>query len=538
MILQGKGVSDGIAIGTLTAYSKASYISTPRDFTSAMKEISRFHLARLKVKAQLDEMRIIAEADHDETQAGIMNSYMVMLEDPEYIAAIGRQIKDELKCAEDAVIAVRDHFNSMFSSMGDPYMQARADDVMDIGNRVLTALSGRLVTGPVLHGNSILISNDLSPSETMGLDHDKLLAIVTKKGSYLSHTAILARSMGIPAVVGVEFPSDCDGRLAIVDGFKGEVIIAPDEKTLAEYRAKQAKNVADRESMSEMLDLPSVTADGKHIGLLANVGNLEDIEKALKNGAEGIGLFRTEVPYLDSDSYPTEEKQFKIYSSAVKLLEGRPLTIRTLDIGADKTPSYLNMPFESNPALGMRAIRYCLGHRDLFKTQLKAIYRAAALGPVSLLLPMVISVEEVKQTKLLIEEVKQELSKDLVPFGDCSIGVMIETPAAAIIADVIAREVDFFSIGTNDLTQYTLAVDRMNTNLEFICDYHHEAVLRLLRDIISKGHEGGCKVCLCGELAADTGFTKDLLQMGIDDLSVVPSRLPFVKKAIREMRFN
>lgn len=538
MILHGKGVSEGIAIGTVTLYNRKTITATHSQFTTAMKEVGRFHVARLKVKAQLNDMKTSAEAGGDEIHANILSSYITLLDDPEYIAYIGRNIKEKEMSAEDAVIYVRDSLGNMFTSMEDEYMQTRAADIVDVGNRIVAALMGKSIVAPMLSNRAILVAEDLTPSETIALDKDKILAIITKKGSSLSHTAILARSMGIPAIVGIDFPPECEGRRIIVDGFTGDIIISPDEETLFEYRAKQAKAFKEQESLSNMLDLPSVTSDGKHIALFANVGSIPEIENAIAKGAEGIGLLRTEFLYMDSDTYPSEDAQYEAYKKALEVLDGRKLTIRTLDLGADKKTPYLHMAQEANPALGMRAIRYCLTHTDLFKIQLRAIYRASACGDVSLLIPMITSLSEVHEIKRLIEEIKYELDERNEKYGNPELGIMIETPAAAMIADILAREVDYLSIGTNDLTQYMLAVDRMNTSLEYLCDYRHEAIMRLLRSVISEGHDNGCRICVCGELAADTSFTHELLQMGVDELSVVPSKIPSVKGSIRDMKFR
>ena len=536
--MQGKAVSEGIAIGVLSIYRKLAHNPGMSKYLGSVAEINRLAVARIQAKRELESLRIKASMEGNEDGASLLGSYIVMLDDPAFIDAVERRIGDRHMTAEEAVESARDRIYELFGSMDDPYMQARAEDIRDISDRVIRNLGGSVQITPNLTDDVILLAEDLTPSDTMQLNTDRVLAFVTKRGSNLSHTAIIARSMNIPAVVALDYPEGCEGKLAILDGYNGELIIDPDEATLERYRERKAELEERARILSELKSLPSVTLDGHHVGLLANVGSAPDIKKALELGCEGIGLFRSEIFYLDRDDYPTEEEQYEAYAEAVRVLDGRELVIRTIDIGADKQVPYLQMKHEDNPAMGMRAVRYCLGHKDVFRTQLRAIYRASAHGPVSILFPMIISIEEIWQIRSVINEVKASLDKDGLKYATCKIGAMIETPAAAMISDLLAKEVDFFSIGTNDLTQYTLAVDRQNTELEFICDYHHEAILRFLKMTIDNGHKEGCKVCICGELAADTSITADLLRMGVDELSVTPASLLKVKQAIRGIRIS
>ena len=536
--MKGKGVSDGIAIGKLIVYRRKIISRDEVRTASDRMELSRFNHACSVVTRQLDEAYLEAADNGNDTLVSLLRSYTVMLEDPEYSDSIRDVIRTTQSTAESAVITVKDRLCEAFASMEDAYMQARGEDIRDLSNRLLNVLAGRLELSSAIDSECILLADTLSPSEIAELDKNKVLGIATRRGSALSHAAILAKSMGIPAMVAVDYPLDCEGRMAVLDSFSGNLIINPDEETLEKYYSLQAERKKRMEELNRLKTLPSITNDGKHIGLYANVGSLKEIEQAVENGCEAIGLLRSEFLYIDSDDFPSEDKQYEIYSKAVQMLDGKELTIRTLDIGGDKQLSYMSMKREDNPAMGMRAIRYCLGHKDVFRTQLRAILRAAVNGPISILLPMIISIEEVWQIKSIIYEVQAELDRQGTAYGKYRLGIMVETPAATIISDMLAKEVDFFSIGTNDLTQYTLAVDRQNTELDFICDYHHQAVLRMLKMIVDNGHAYGCKVCVCGELAADTSFTQELLRMGVDELSVMPSMLLRVKQAIRESRLG
>ena len=382
----------------------------------------------------------------------------------------------------------------------------------------------------------IIVADDLAPSQTVQLDKDKVLSFVTRKGSTNSHTAILARTMNIPALIGTEFPEDIDGVMAIVDGYEGVLIIEPDEQTISEYKNKQARDREKKKLLMELKGKPTATMDGKEIMLYANIGSVADVMSVLKNDAEGIGLFRSEFLYLESKDYPTEEEQFKAYKTVAQNMAGKRVIIRTLDIGADKQVEYFNMEQEENPALGYRAIRICLDRVEIFKTQLRAIYRASAFGKISVMFPMIISVEEVKKIKEIINEIKGELDTAQIDYGDVEIGIMIETPAAVMISDLLAKEVDFFSIGTNDLTQYTLAIDRQNPKLDEFYNPHHEAVLRMIKMVVDNGHREGCFVGICGELAADLELTETFLKMGVDELSVTPGMVLEVRDRIRKIK--
>lgn len=536
-IVEGIGVSDGISIGTLTVYRPKSIASKGKIWSDNVSlEVSRLQKARSGARAQLSEMYRKAISERGKTHADIINAYLTMLDDPEYIATIERLIITQSLCAEYAIASASDSFATQFASMEDEYMQARASDIRDVSERLIGVLRG-LDSKPLeLKKETILLADDLSPSETMQIDKSKVLAFVTKRGSRLSHSAILARSMGIPAIVGVEFSGAINGTLAIVDGYEGKLIIDPDEATIEEYKIKQQEQIDRRRYLDLLKGQSNVTADGKHIGLFANVGSLNDVDLADSNTAEGIGLLRTEFLYLDAPDYPSEEIQYNSYLEVAERMQGRPVVIRTLDIGADKNAPYMNIAPEPNPAMGMRGIRLSLGHKSSFKTQLRAIYRANKYGNISILVPMIISVEEVWQVKELMYKVGKELETQGIPYNPCRLGIMIETPAAACISDILANEVDFFSIGTNDLTQYMLAIDRQNTSLGFICDYHHEAVIRMIRQIIINAHDAGKKVCVCGEVAADTSFTEQLLRMGVDELSVAPSAILEVRDAIRKAK--
>lgn len=533
-IMNGVAVSEGIALGTLTIYRPRTLANHSRTISDdASIEMERFHRARSQARANLGDMYRKAIRERGKVHADIITAYLTMLDDPEYIKEIERLIVRESLSAEYAVKLASDTFASSLKATGDEYMCARASDITDVGIRLAEIIGGISAQYIAMRPGTILLADTLSPRETLKLDKRKIAAILTKRGSKLSHTAILARSMNIPSMVGIDYSGDIDGLYAIVDGFEGKLIIDPDEETIALYKEKLAALLSSIEQLEHLKTLPSTTADGKYIKLLANIGSNEEADIALDNSAEGIGLLRTEFLYLDSSDYPSEESQYQSYLDVASKMPDKSVVIRTLDIGADKKASYMNLAEENNPAMGMRGIRLSLGQRDNFKTQLRAIMRANIHGNISILIPMIISVEEVWQVKELIYEVSQELESLGIAFKTCKLGIMIETPAAAFISDILAREVDFLSIGTNDLTQYMLAVDRQNSALEFICDFHHEAVLRILGLIITNAHNAGKPICICGEMAADTSFTQQLLRMGVDELSVAPGSILRVKEAIR-----
>ena len=436
--------------------------------------------------------------------------------------------------AEFAVATTGDNFSVMFAQMDDEYFKARAADIKDISERVINVLSGNGNHGEIGEDPVIIVAEDLAPSETVQMDKSKLLAFVTRLGSSNSHTAILARTMNIPALIGVDIKEEWDGKNAIVDGKNGLFIVDPDVSTLEKYLNEKKKEEEAAQLLLQLKGQADETKDGRHIKLYANIGSVADVTNVLANDAAGIGLFRSEFLYLEKNDYPTEEEQFQVYKTVAQNMAGRKVVIRTLDIGADKQVDYFNMEHEENPAMGYRAIRICLDRVDIFKTQLRALYRASAFGTISIMFPMIISLQEVKDIKKICEEVREELDSQGIKYGEVELGIMIETPAAVMISDVLAQEVDFFSIGTNDLTQYTLAIDRQNPKLDNIYDSHHPAILRMIQMVIDNGHKGGAWVGICGELGADTTLTETFIQMGIDELSVSPTFVLPVRKVIRE----
>lgn len=503
--------------------------------TDVNTESERFEAARIAAKEQLALFYEKALKEVGEVNAAIFEIHQMMLDDLDYIESIVNMIRTQGVNAEFAVATTGDNFSQMFAAMDDEYMQARATDVKDISNRVISILQGAEEGGMMGDEPMILLADDLVPSETVQLDKSKVLSFVTRHGSTNSHTAILARTMNIPALVSVDFPEQADGAFGIVDGYTGTLYINPDEETLAKYHEKKNEDEQKKRLLQELKGKDNVTLDGKKINLYANIGGVADVVNALANDAGGIGLFRSEFLYLESRDFPTEEAQFAAYKTVAENMAGKKVIIRTLDVGADKQVDYFGMEKEENPALGYRAIRICLDRPAVFKTQLRAIYRASYYGTIGIMFPMIISVKEVQQIKQIIAEVKAELDAEGIPYKDCEIGVMIETPAAVMISDLLAKEVDFFSIGTNDLTQYTLAIDRQNPKLDNIYDPHHEAILRMLKLVVDNGHKEGCWVGICGELGADVTLTEEFLRMGIDELSVSPSMILKVRDTIRNI---
>ena len=468
-----------------------------------------------------------------EANAQIFDVHQMMLDDLDYVESIENMIRSQGINAEFAVATTGDNFSEMFAAMDDDYMRARAADVKDISNRVVSVLQGAEEGGIDSSEPVILVADDLAPSETVQLDKSLVLSFVTRHGSTNSHTAILARTMNIPALIGIDYSDDVNGKFAIVDGYEGKLIIEPDEETLKIY---EEKKYADEEKARLLLELrgkENVTLDGKKINLYANIGGVGDVADVLKNDAGGIGLFRSEFLYLGSNDFPTEEEQFKAYRTVAENMAGKKVIIRTLDLGADKQVDYFSLGNEENPALGYRAIRICLTQPEIFKTQLRAIFRASYYGNISIMYPMIISVDEVHEIKAIVAEVKKELDEAGIPYGNVEQGIMIETPAAVLMSEELGKEVDFFSIGTNDLTQYTLACDRQNPKLERFNDAHHPAVLKAIQMTIENGHKGGAWVGICGELGADTTLTETFLRMGVDELSVSPSRILAVREKIR-----
>lgn len=532
-VLEGKSVYGGIAIGKISIFDKGDRQVKRESVEDADAELKRFTDAKEKAKEQLKGLYEKALQEVGEVNAMIFDVHQMMLDDLDYVEPITNIIETQKVNAEFAVATTGDNLSEVFASMDDAYMKERAADIKDISNRVIRILQGRETSGPDNDEPVILVAEDLAPSETVQLDKSKVLSFVTRLGSTNSHTAILARTMNIPALIGVGYSEDMDGKMAVVDGFAGKIFVDPDEDTLREYQNRKEEEDRKKKLLLELKGKDTVTLDGRKINLYANIGGVADVASVLENDAGGIGLFRSEFLYLESDTYPTEEEQFKAYRTVAETMAGKKVIIRTLDIGADKQVDYFDLGKEENPAMGYRAIRICLDQPDIFKTQLRALYRASHYGTISIMFPMIISVSEVKKIKEITDEVKKELGEQGVPYGEVELGIMIETPAAVMISDQLAKEVDFFSIGTNDLTQYTLAIDRQNPKLDPIYDSHHEAVLRMLQMVVDNGHKEGCWVGICGELGADTTLTETFLRMGFDELSVTPSMVLKVREVIR-----
>ena len=534
----GKGVYGAIAIGKVSLFQRQDIQVKRLHIENEESEIERFEEAKEKAVSQLKEIYEKALVEVGETNAQIFEVHMMMLEDDDYNDAIREIISNQNMNAEYAVATTADNFATMFAAMDDSYMQARAADVKDISNRVIACLNKEEERLTQSDEKMIVCADDLAPSETVSLDKDMVLAFVTAQGSSNSHTAILARNMNIPAVIGLgdAFLKEIEaGSLAIVDGFTGDVIINPEEEILKEYEKKQKEDVEKKELLLKLKGKENVTLDGTKINIYANIGSADNIGAVLLNDAGGIGLFRSEFLYLENMDYPTEEQQFLVYKKVLESMATKKVVIRTLDIGADKQVDYFKLDKEENPALGLRAIRICLTRPEVFKTQLRALYRASVYGNLAIMFPMIISVAEVQEIKKICEEVRAELDEKRITYGAVELGIMIETPAAVMISDLLAKEVDFFSIGTNDLTQYTLAIDRQNPKLDSIYDSHHPAVLRMIQMVIDNGHKEGCWVGICGELGADTTLTETFVNMGIDELSVSPTFVLPIRKIIREM---
>jgi phosphotransferase system enzyme I (PtsI) len=537
VVCQGKSVLKGIAIGKIYLYEKQEYVLEQKQVADAEAEVARFEAAKETAIGQLDDLYEKALAEAGEEQAMIFDVHKMMLDDGDYLDAITGLIRSEKVNAEYAVHTTGEQFAAVFASMDDEYMKARSADVKDISGRVIRILAG-IGDGSIASEEPvILLADDLTPSETVSLDKSKILAFVTRNGSANSHTAILARSMNIPALVqtDVELLKEYHGIDAVVDGLDGKLYLDPEETVLAELVQKKEACGRERAELEKLIGLDNVTRDGRKINVYANIGSPEDVDKVLLNDAGGIGLFRSEFLYLGREDYPSEEEQFEIYKEVLSRMEGKKVIIRTLDIGADKQVDYFKLPKEENPAMGYRAIRICLDRIDVFKTQLRAIYRASVYGTAAIMFPMIISVKEILRIKEIVEEVKVELTAAGIEIAPVELGIMVETPAAVMISEELAKEVSFFSIGTNDLTQYTLAIDRQNQSLDTIYDSHHPAVLRMIQMTIENGHKGGAWVGICGELGADTTLTKTFVDMGIDELSVSPTYVLGLRKAIREI---
>ena len=537
VVCQGKSVLKGIAIGKIYLYEKQEYVLEQKQVADAEAEVARFEAAKETAIGQLDDLYEKALAEAGEEQAMIFDVHKMMLDDGDYLDAITGLIRSEKVNAEYAVHTTGEQFAAVFASMDDEYMKARSADVKDISGRVIRILAG-IGDGSIASEEPvILLADDLTPSETVSLDKSKILAFVTRNGSANSHTAILARSMNIPALVqtDVELLKEYHGIDAVVDGLDGKLYLDPEETVLAELVQKKEACGRERAELEKLIGLDNVTRDGRKINVYANIGSPEDVDKVLLNDAGGIGLFRSEFLYLGREDYPSEEEQFEIYKEVLSRMEGKKVIIRTLDIGADKQVDYFKLPKEENPAMGYRAIRICLDRIDVFKTQLRAIYRASVYGTAAIMFPMIISVKEILRIKEIVEEVKAELTAAGIEIAPVELGIMVETPAAVMISEELAKEVSFFSIGTNDLTQYTLAIDRQNQSLDTIYDSHHPAVLRMIQMTIENGHKGGAWVGICGELGADTTLTQSVVDMGIDELSVAPTYVLGLRKAIREI---
>ena len=529
----GNSILKGVAIGPLRIFKRTEAEIAALSTLTPAEEAARFHAARVTAMEQIQTLYDKALGEVGAADAAILVIHQMMLEDEDYLEAVRRIMEEHGGTAEYAVSAAGREFAAAFAAVEDEYMRARSADVRDVSRRMVNILTNRSDASMQDSRPAILATDDLTPSEMVRLDKSKLLGIITRHGSSSSHTAILARTMNIPALVGVDFDESWDGKMAALDGYAGRLYVDPTEELLT---AMEEKLQADRRHMSRLRELmgkSNATLDGREIRVCANIGSVEDVELALRNDAQGIGLFRSEFIYLESEDYPAEERQFSIYRRVVEAMAGKRVVIRTLDIGADKQTAYFGLEGEENPALGYRAIRICLTRPEIFKTQLRAILRASAFGPVSILFPMIISLEEVREAKALLAACRAELKREGVPAGELEIGVMIETPAAVMLAEELAEEADFFSIGTNDLTQYTLALDRQNPSLDRFYDPRHPAVLRMIRHTLEAGHRHGCRVCICGELGSDQTMTETFMRMGIDELSVSPSAILPLRKLIR-----
>lgn len=536
--LTGKSILKGIAIGKILFYQKGEQPVKRVKIEDTQAEIKRYESAREKAVLQLKELYKKAVKEVGEVNAAVFDVHAMMVEDGDYVDSIVNIIETQQVNAEYAVAVTGDNFSKMFAEMDDDYFKARAADVKDISERIVNILSGNENNSGALEEPVIIVADDLAPSETVQMDKEKLLAFVTEHGSSNSHTAILAKTMNIPALIGVSIKQEWNGKLAIVDGYTGTLYVEPDEAILDTLKKKQEEDIKARELLQDLKGKEDVTLDGRKIKLYANIGGVKDVASVLANDAAGIGLFRSEFLYLEADDYPSEESQFMAYKTVAENMAGKKVIVRTLDIGADKQADYFKLDHEDNPAMGYRAIRICLGRTDIFKTQLRALLRASAFGNIAIMFPMIISVNEVKQIKEIVESVKKELDGQGIPYGETELGIMIETPAAVMISDLLASEVDFFSIGTNDLTQYTLAIDRQNMKLDNIYDAHHPAILRMIQMTIENGHKHGCWVGICGELGADPELTKTFVEMGIDELSVSPTFILPTRKNIREIKLN
>ncbi len=536
----GKSAFGGIAIGRISIYQKGEQTVKRQRIEDTEKEVARFHDARKHAISQLQLLYDKAIREVGETNAAIFEIHQMMLEDLDYIYSVESIIQNQSLNAEYAVAVTSDNFSHMFADMDDAYMKERAADVKDVSERIISILSGKSSNTVSSDEPVIIVADDLAPSETVQLNKEKVLAFVTVHGSTNSHTAILAKTMNIPALVGTNITLDesLNGTLAIVDGFNGEIYLDPDKDFLDEMQKKLDAELEKRRLLQTLKGKENVTLDGQKILVYANIGNSKDLASVLQNDAGGIGLFRSEFLYLEKDNYPTEEEQFNVYRAVAETMAGKRVIIRTLDIGADKQADYFNLEHEENPAMGLRAIRICLTKPEIFKVQLRALFRASMYGKIAIMYPMITSLWEVRRIKEIVEEVKQELTEQNIPFADVEQGIMIETPAAVMISDILAKEVDFFSIGTNDLTQYTIAIDRQNTQLDEFYNPHHKAVLRMIKMTVNNAHKNNIWVGICGELGSDLDLTETFLAMNIDELSVSPSRILPLRQKIRSVNVD
>lgn len=532
----GKSVFGGIAIGRIQVYKKGQQQVRRTKIEDVEAELERYFRAKETAIAQLGQLYEKALKEVGEANAAIFEVHQMMLEDGDYNESVENIVKNSAVNAEYAVASTGDNFAQMFAAMDDEYMKARAADVKDISERVIRILQGEEDVTADSQEPVIIVAEDLAPSETVQMNKDKVLSFVTVQGSLNSHTAILARTMGIPALVGTALPADgsVDGKLGIVDGFAGVIYVEPDDVLLEKMSARREEELEKKRLLQELKGKENITLDGRRVMLYANIGNIKDLATVIQNDAGGIGLFRSEFIYLEKDSFPTEEEQFRIYKTVAETMAGKRVIIRTLDIGADKQCDYFEMEKEENPALGCRAIRICLTRPEIFKTQLRALFRASLYGKLAIMYPMITGVEEVKRIKTIVEEVRSELSGQGIEYGEPEQGIMIETPAAVMMSGELAKEVDFFSIGTNDLTQYTLAIDRQNAKLDEFYDPHHPAVLKMIQMVVENAHQAGIWAGICGELGADRELTRDFLAMGVDELSVSPASILPLRKIVLE----
>lgn len=539
-VFQGKSASGGVATGKIFLYQKGEQQVKRLHVEDTEAELARLREAAKEAAEQLQKLYEASVKSIGESGAAIFEVHRMMLEDEGFFGAMENTITTQSVNAEYAVAAAADNFSKMFSEMDDEYMRTRGADIKDVAERLLSVLSGGNGGMQKLTEPSVVLADDLMPSETVQLDPKLVLAFVTVHGSLNSHTAILARTMNIPALVGVSVPlvPEWNGKTAVVDGAEGTFCIDPTEEYLEKMEGRRKQEQEKRELLQTLKGKETVTKDGKKIRLYANIGSNRDLGMVLENDAEGIGLFRSEFLYLEKEDYPTEEEQFSVYKTVAETMAGKKVIIRTLDIGADKQAPYFHLKKEENPAMGLRAIRICLTRPDIFKTQLRAVFRAAAYGDLAIMYPMIISAEEVRKIRSLAEEAKRELEAEKLPYGNVEQGIMIETPAAVMVSDELAKEVDFFSIGTNDLTQYTLAIDRQNTELDGFYDAHHPAVLKMIRMVVENAHKAGIWAGICGELGADTSLTEEFLRMGVDELSVSPGKILPIRRIVRETALN